>query len=446
MTKSRPPQAGVTRKHLARAEREALLRRWVLWVTGGVVALIVAIIGYAVIDQYVIQPSQPVAKVGEVEIATANFQKAVKYRRIQVINQLVQYQQIIQLFGGDPNTTSLYQQQLAQLQQQLDDTNTMGRQVLDSLIEDEIIKQEAAKRNLTIPQEEVEKAVQEAFGYYANGTPTPEPTATFAPTSTPAPTLTSTAGPSPTPSPTFTATATLEPTATPTAGPSPTPFPTSTPYTLEGYQKSYADVTKRFTSLAGYAEADFRRDFEITLLREKLIKEIGAGVTGETTEAHARHILVADETIAKEIIKQIQDGADFAKMAAQYSTDTSNKDNGGDLGTFAPGRMVPEFDAAVFDPNAKIGLVTQPVKTQFGYHIIEILSREARPLAESELQQKQQEEFDKWLRDRKADTAYVTEYDIWQLRVPTRPSGEDVQNSYPTSTPEPATAVPSATP
>jgi len=444
MTKSRPPQAGVSHKHRARAEREALLRQWVLWVTGGIVAIIVAIVGYAAIDQFLIQPRQPVAKVGAAEITTADFQKAVKYRRIQVINQLVQYQQIIELFGNDPNTTGPYQQQLQQLQQQLSDPNTMGRQVLDSLIEDEILKQEAATRGLTIPQEEVDKAVQEAFGYYANGTPAPEPTATFPPTQTPAPTLTSTAGPLPTPTATGTPTPTLEPTFTPTSGPSPTPLPSATPYTLEGYQKFYGDVTQRYNSLAGYTEADFRRNFELNLLREKLVKEIGVGVTGDTTEANARHILVADETIAKEIIKQIQDGADFAKMAAQYSTDTSSKDRGGDLGTFAPGRMVPEFDAVVF--SADIGLYPAPVKTQFGYHVIEILSREGRPLAESELQQKQQEEFDKWLRDKKADTTYVTEYDIWQLRVPTRPSGEDVQNSYPTSTPEPATAVPSATP
>ena len=77
MTKSKPPQAGVTRKHLARAERETLLRRWVLLVTGSVAALIVAIIGYAVIDQTFIQPRQPVAKVGDVEITTASFQKEV---------------------------------------------------------------------------------------------------------------------------------------------------------------------------------------------------------------------------------------------------------------------------------------------------------------------------------------------------------------------------------
>lgn len=446
MTKSRPPQAGATRKHLARAERETLLRRWVLWVTGSVVVVIVAVIGYAVIDQTFIQPRQPVAKVGEVEITTASFQKEVKYRRIQVINQLVQYQQIIQLFGGDPNTVGVYQQQLTQLQQQLDDTSAMGRQVLDSLIEDEIIKQEAAKRGVTLPPEDVDKAVREAFGYYPNGTPTPQPTATFPPTLTPAPTLTSTAGPSPTPSPTPTATATLEPTLTPTTGPSPTPLPTATPYTLEGYQKFYGDVTKRFSALAGYTEADFHRNFETNLLREKLVKEIGAGVAGETTEAHARHILVPDETIAKEIIKQLQAGADFAKMAAQYSTDTSNKASGGDLGSFAPGRMVAEFDAAVFDPNAKIGLIPQPVKTKFGWHVIEILSRDSRKLTDSELQQKQKDEFDKWLRERKADTTYVTEYDIWQLRVPARPDAQDVQNSYPTSTPAPATAVPSATP
>ena len=202
MSKSRPPQADLTRKHLARAEREALMRRWIIGVTAGITILILAIAGYGLTDFYVIQPRQPVAKVGEVEISTADFQKAVKYQRMLLSQQYGQLAQIIQLFGSDPNTASFYQSQLSQIESQLTDTNLLGRQVLDQLIEEQIIRQEAAARGITVSPEEVDKALEEAFGYFADGTPTPEPTATFPPTEPPTVTPTSTEGPSPTPLPT----------------------------------------------------------------------------------------------------------------------------------------------------------------------------------------------------------------------------------------------------
>jgi parvulin-like peptidyl-prolyl isomerase len=437
MSKSRPPQAGLTRKHLARAEREALMRQWIIGVTAGITILILAIAGYGLIDFYVIQPRQPVAKVGEVEISTADFQKAVKYQRMLLGQQYGQLAQIVQLFGSDPNTASFYESQLRQIDSQLTDTNLLGRQVLDQLIEEQIIRQEAAARGITVSPEEVDKALQEAFGYYANGTPTPEPTATFPPTEPPTVTPTSTEGPSPTPLPTEPPTATPEPTLTATAGPSPTPFPSSTPYTLEGYQKIFGETAARFKTLTGMTEADFRRTFETDLLRNKLRDAIAAGTPAETTEAHARHILVADEALAKDIIKQLQEGGDFAALAAQYSEDTGNKDQAGDLGTFTPGQMVAEFDQVVF--SADIGLYAEPVKTQFGYHIIEILSRESRPMTGDELDQKKNEAFDAWLSGKKADTELIVEFsERWQLRVPTTPTLEEVLTPSATDTPEPS--------
>ncbi len=88
--------------------------------------------------------------------------------------------------------------------------------------------------------------------------------------------------------------------------------------------------------------------------------------------ARARHILVADEQAAEELKTQIEGGADFADVARQHSTCPSGR-QGGDLGEFGPGQMVPEFDRVVF--SAEVGQVHGPVRTQFGYHLIEITSR-----------------------------------------------------------------------
>jgi peptidyl-prolyl cis-trans isomerase C len=88
--------------------------------------------------------------------------------------------------------------------------------------------------------------------------------------------------------------------------------------------------------------------------------------------ATARHILVETKKRCEDIKQLIADGADFAAMAEEHSTCPSGKSGGG-LGEFTPGQMVPEFDKVVF--NEAVGVVHGPVKTDFGYHLIEITSR-----------------------------------------------------------------------
>ena len=90
-------------------------------------------------------------------------------------------------------------------------------------------------------------------------------------------------------------------------------------------------------------------------------------------KAHARHILVKSEKECLKLKEQILAGADFAKIAAQHS-DCPSGEEGGDLGKFHKGQMVREFDNVVF--TAEVGKVQGPVKTEFGFHLIEVLSRE----------------------------------------------------------------------
>lgn len=88
--------------------------------------------------------------------------------------------------------------------------------------------------------------------------------------------------------------------------------------------------------------------------------------------ASARHILVATEQQCQDLKQQIVDGTDFAEVAKAHSTCPSGR-SGGDLGQFQQGMMVPEFDAVVFSD--ALHTVHGPVKTQFGYHLLEITSR-----------------------------------------------------------------------
>lgn len=88
--------------------------------------------------------------------------------------------------------------------------------------------------------------------------------------------------------------------------------------------------------------------------------------------ARARHILVDSEDVAEDLKQQIEDGADFGELAREHSSCPSSR-QGGDLGEFGRGQMVPEFDQVVF--SGEVGAPLGPVKTQFGYHLIEITSR-----------------------------------------------------------------------
>jgi foldase protein PrsA len=125
----------------------------------------------------------------------------------------------------------------------------------------------------------------------------------------------------------------------------------------------------------------------------------------------ASHILVEDEKTAKKVEKEIAEGGDFAKLAAEYSTDTETADNGGSLGYFGKGNMVDEFEDVAFDLD--IGKVSDPVKSDYGYHIIKVTGKKEAKKANLEdskeeiketlLSERLQEEYPAWLAEVKKD-------------------------------------------
>lgn len=415
----------ITKKHLARIERERRQINLIRAIAIVGIVVVVGLLGYGYLKLNVLQQLEPVAEVNGVKITTGEFQERVKFQRIQLMNMYSQYSFYQQNFGFD------YSQQLQQITATLQSADTMGQQVLDQMIDDILISQEAQKRGIAVSDAEVEAAIQENFRFFPNGTPTP----TVTPTEFSYPTLTSqqlTLYPStPTPPP---ATTTLEPTATldlsatPAATATPalatptfvpvSPSPTSTPYTAEGFKKDYETMLKNYKTY-NVSEKTIRSVYRSELLRKKLMDEITKDTPRTEEQVWARHILVETEAEAKTIYNFLQQGSDFAEFAKKSSKDTGSAVNGGDLGWFGKGQMVPEFEQVAF--SLKVGEISQPVKTQFGYHIIQVLGHENRPLSESQYEQKKGTEFSDWLKSQR-EKSNVKTYDIWKQRVPMEPT------------------------
>ncbi len=110
---------------------------------------------------------------------------------------------------------------------------------------------------------------------------------------------------------------------------------------------------------------------------KKLYEESVAKIQPEE-EVRARHILVKTEAEAKDVLAKLKGGADFEKLAREISVDPSAKTNGGDLEYFTKGQMVAEFSEAAFKLNK--GELSEPVKSQFGFHVIKVEDKRQKPV------------------------------------------------------------------
>lgn len=460
---AKPPRPKhYSKKQQSRVEKEHTQRRVILISTILVAALVLVIIGYGILDQLVLQQTRPVAKVEGQKISLDDFQVRARYDRYNLIQNTALLEQYKQLFSFDQNSSSYYDSLIQQNVATLNDSQSLGDKVIQELVNDRVIALEAKKMGITVSDAEVDTAIQEAFGYYKNGTPTPAPTETpyatatytdqqltfVPPTSTPTEVATATLEPTTTGEATTTsgsattapgletttpgaestatavpptATATLvEPTATATTGPTATPFPTATPYTEEGFNTAYQNYVATLTAEVQFNSDELRAIFRANLIYQKVLEVVAKDVPTTEESVWARHILVATEDEAKTVVTRLNNGEDWVKLAAELSTDTSNKDKGGDLGWFTKGVMDQAFETAAF-ALTDIGQISAPVQSSFGWHVIQLLGKENRPMTADRLQTAKQEAFTTWLNNAKAGLKIET-YDNWKTKVPTVPT------------------------
>jgi parvulin-like peptidyl-prolyl isomerase len=224
---------------------------------------------------------------------------------------------------------------------------------------------------------------------------------------------------------------TPEPTAT-TAPSTPTPVPelptaSPTPYTLEGFQEEFKTTLDSFAEF-GVSEQTIRGIYEAQLYREKLQAELTQDLPPTEEQVLARHILVETEEEANAIYERLQNGEDFAAVALETSQDTGSAANGGVLDWQPRSFFVTEFGDAAF--SQEIGEIGQPVKTDFGYHIIQVIAREDIALNATQYEQKKETVFTDWLTATREDSD-ITTYEGWKQVVPTEPALQAEQPAIP---------------
>jgi peptidyl-prolyl cis-trans isomerase D len=444
MAKQDRRRFAASKKHLVRVERENLQRKYILWTSGVVLALVIGFILYGVLEQTVLKPRQPVARVNGENVTTREFQARVRYARNSIIQRWYETYSFSQMFGDDPSTLQYFSSTLDQLAAQLQGT-FLGQQVLDQLVQEALVRQEAERRGISVSQEELDKSVQEFFGFYQDGTPTPVPTDVLVPTPTLSLTQLALVPPTRTPAPTETpefepelevtetpdiveepATETPvveeQPAETPAEPAEPTatlaPSPTPTAYSLDLFQENYQESLTYLSENLGMNEAEFRYMIENQMLRTKVLEAITADITTEQEQVWARHILVQDAETAQEVLDRLQAGDDFAELAAEYSMDGSGT-SGGDLGWFTRDTMVAEFAEAAF--NLEIGEISPVVESQFGFHIIQVLGKDVFPLTGTQLGQLREARFQEWLSDQR-EASQVEIFDRWVNDTPSQPA------------------------
>ena len=392
-----------TKLQARRRRKEEEQQRLLLIALGILGVLVIGLLVWGAVQQYVIAPRAPIAVVDGTPIPTDAFQRRLAYERLSLQNQLRQWQQF-QLQIDPKGENAFLNQQINQLAAQVNDVEGLSLQVLDQMIDEVLIREEAAKRGITASPEEVQARIDTFFGFDREAAQaTPEP--------------------SPTPEP-ITTTETITPTAT--------PIPTPTPMSLEAFQKLYTDYLQQLQSQAlGFSEEEFRALFEVQVLREKLQDVLCNDVPTTEEAVRARHILIAIKTptpepvgegtptptpdpeaqkkaeeealkLAQEIKARLDAGEDFAELAKEYSDDPGSRDQGGDLGWFGKGQMVEEFEKAAF--SLEPGEISEPVRSPFGYHIIQVLEKDPnRPRDETAIAADKRQCFQDWLNQRRGE-------------------------------------------
>ena len=411
------------RKFLAQKEKENLQKRIIIISTIAVLAIVFGLVVYGVLDRFVFSPKQTVLSLEGETIKADVFEQQVRWHRRSRIIEIDQLLMTIQQLGGTPDIFSYFADQLNLSVTQLEQPLLIGQEVLQSLSQDLILRVEAKELGIKIDHDQIDRELREAFGFFIDGTPTPA--VTLAP---PEPTEddqedTSTDGEG---SP--------DPTATPLLVP--------TEYTEELFTSNYEGFVDSIKS-DGIKESTIRTVISMAVLQQEVWDAVTADVVQTQEQVWIQHILVETEETALEVLDKLTDGDLFEDLAAEFSLDESNAELGGDLGWFSLGQMVEPFEEAAFALDE--GEISDPVQTDFGWHILKSNGKEDRLLDSNAYQELRNQRFSEWLTEKGAQ--YQPEInENWSKYVPSEPSLPPNYLAYIQTLAQPQPLLPTAGP
>jgi parvulin-like peptidyl-prolyl isomerase len=384
---------------LTRAQKEHAKERVAILTLSSVLALAVLLLGGTLLWDQVIYAWQPVARVDGKSISLRTFADVLAYRQnvlysdYQLAEQIAALPTPVPTDGSEAPANSMAIQAQLRMQQIQNELANLDDGVVEDLIEAELIRAEASRRGIVASPGEVDAALRQVVGFQ-------DPSATPIPAVVTAPDGEATADSETSP---------VEPTAQPSATSVPPAATAVSTDTGEAFAREYREYLRY---MAG-TDSVVRAEVVTQILRRKLNDELARSVAPSAEQVSARHILVPDETAAQAVLARLAAGETFEALAAELSTDTSNKNDGGDLGWFPRGAMVKEFEDAAFA--LEPGQVSQPVKSSFGTHVIRVDAHDAnRELEPDLLQSLRSGALSRWLEQAK------TEHSVERLLDPAK--------------------------
>jgi len=360
-----------TKKQIATGRREAKQNRIIMLSVAAMIAAVVLVLVVGLLQELVLKPNQPVAKVNGVKIPADYYQDTVNSQRYNMYDYLAQLQNAVSSLQGSPEENDFliqfYQQQISQIQQQI---TLLPETALDGLIDEELIREKAEQEGLEVTDEEVDARIDQVLRERMS--PPQEP---------------------------VTGTTTL---------PTPTPFPQDTVNQYYDSWVSNMHITKR----------SFEEIIRQGIWREKLQEFLAAQVPTTGLVAHVQIIQTETEDEALAAKLRIDGGEDFALVAQEVSTDTLSVADGGDLGWVATGQLASRYGQEVEDAafGQAVGELTV-VESGGMFYVIQVLERDENgPLPEEVLQARQNSALDDWLQERKASP----DVDIERLLSPSQ--------------------------
>jgi peptidyl-prolyl cis-trans isomerase D len=413
------------REYRSRAEREAMIQRWLVRITAGAAILILVLIVIAFMLDRVIIPNQVVATVNGENITVGQFQARVRLER-SILNQRINgvIANYLAMGGTEEQIGQLFQQEPYKTwADEITISDQLGLRVLNDMIDEQLIRAEAENQSITVTQDDIQAQIDSFFGFDPQTVAAldVEPTATVEPSPSPTPFV----SPTPSSTPTITPTPEVEETEEPTVTPFPTIPPEPTLSSTEIVERYETNVDGFFNGIrreTGLSEADIESYFEARALRLLVSESLDPeNTTANALHADVRHILVNTEEEALDIMAALEAGESFADLARAASQDTGSGRSGGELGWATLSQYVAPFAEAV--ETAPIGEISGPVQSDFGYHIIQVRAREEREIDDAQLENAKERTVSLWLEDQNsAEDSSIERFSIWTSYVPTDPA------------------------